>query len=84
MDDAIDYVNNGDRLLALYVFAKDKAASELVINSTTAGGSVVNHVILHNLSPYLPFGGVGNSGMGRGNGHFAFLDFSNQRPVLEL
>jgi aldehyde dehydrogenase (NAD+) len=84
IDEAIDYVNNGDRPLALYVFAKDKAVSDLVINSTTAGGSVVNHVILHYVSPFLPFGGVGNSGIGRGNGHFGFLDFSNQRPVLEL
>ena len=84
LDDAIDYVNNGARPLALYVFSKDKVAADLVINGTTAGGSVVNHSILHNVSPYLPFGGVGYSGMGRGNGHFAFLDFSNQRPVLEL
>jgi aldehyde dehydrogenase (NAD+) len=84
LDDAIDYVNNGDRPLALYIYAKDKAAADLVINSTTAGGSVINHGILHYFSPFLPFGGVGNSGMGRGNGHFGFLDFSNQRPVLEL
>ncbi len=84
LDDAIDFVNKGDRPLALYVFAKNKAAADLVINCTTAGGTVVNHVIFHYVSPFLPFGGVGNSGMGRGNGHFGFLDFSNQRPVLEL
>jgi aldehyde dehydrogenase (NAD+) len=82
VDDAIEYVNNHDRPLSLYVFAKDKAAVERVINNTTAGGSVINHSILHYFSPFLPFGGVGNSGIGRGNGHFGFLDFSNQRPVL--
>lgn len=84
LNDAIDYVNKGDRPLAVYVFTKDKAASEFIINNTTAGGSVVNHVIMHYFSPFLPFGGVGNSGIGKGHGHFGFLDFSNQRPVLEL
>lgn len=84
LNDAVDYINQGERPLALYVFGQDKAATELVINSTTAGGSVINHVILHYMSPFLPFGGVGNSGAGRGNGQFGFMDFSNQRPVFEL
>jgi acyl-CoA reductase-like NAD-dependent aldehyde dehydrogenase len=39
---------------------------------------------MHYFSPFLPFGGVGNSGTGRGNGHFDFLDFCNHRPVFEL
>ena len=84
LDDAIDFINRGERPLGLYVFGKDETNIEKVINNTTAGGSVVNHSILHNLSPYLPFGGVGNSGIGKGNGYFAFTDFSNQRPVLEV
>jgi aldehyde dehydrogenase (NAD+) len=84
LDDAIDYINNGERPLGLYVFGKDETNIEKVINNTSAGGSVINHYILHNLSPYLPFGGVGNSGIGKGNGYLAFTDFSNQRPVLEV
>jgi aldehyde dehydrogenase (NAD+) len=84
IDEAIDFVNQGERPLALYVFGQDKTATDHVINSTTAGGSVVNHVIMHYFSPFLPFGGVGNSGTGRGHGHFGFLDFSNQRPVFQL
>ena len=84
LDDAVDYINRNERPLAPYVFGTDKAAIDMVVNSTTAGGSVVNHVILHYLSPFLPFGGVGNSGVGRGHGHFGFMDFSNQRPVLEM
>lgn len=84
LDDAIDFVNQRDHPLGLYVFGKDRANIEKVINHTTAGGTVVNHSILHNLSPFLPFGGVGQSGFGRGNGYFAFLDFSNQRPVMEI
>lgn len=84
LEEAIALVNQGERPLALYVFGQDKKATEQVINETTAGGSVVNHVIMHYFSPFLPFGGVGNSGTGRGNGHFGFLDFSNHRPVFEL
>ena len=84
LDDAIDFVNAGERPLALYAFGKDTAATDYVIGNTTAGGSVVNHVIMHYFSPFLPFGGVGNSGTGRGNGYYGFLDFSNQRPVFQL
>ena len=84
LNDAIDYINQGERPLGLYVFGKEKSAIESVINSTTAGGSVVNHVAMHYMSPFFPFGGVGNSGMGRSHGHFGFIDFSNQRPVLEM
>jgi len=84
LDDAIDFVNGRELPLALYVYSKDKAATEKVIQSTTAGGSVVNHTFMHYMSPHLPFGGVGTSGIGRGNGYYGFLDFSNQRPVLEM
>ncbi|WP_114748050.1 aldehyde dehydrogenase family protein [Pleomorphovibrio marinus] len=84
LDDAIDFVNSHDQPLALYVYGKDKAVWDKVINSTTAGGSVINHTFMHYFSPYLPFGGVGPSGMGRGNGYSGFLDFCNQRPILEM
>ena len=84
LNDAVNFINQGERPLGLYVFGKDKAAIQSVIGGTTAGGSVVNHVAMHYMSPFLPFGGVGNSGMGRSHGHFGFMDFSNQRPVLEM
>jgi aldehyde dehydrogenase (NAD+) len=84
LDDAIDYINNGERPLGLYVFGKDKTNIEKVINNTTAGGSIINHSTLHYFSPFLPFGGVGNSGIGKVHGQFGFTDFSNQRPVLEV
>ncbi|SEI90824.1 aldehyde dehydrogenase (NAD+) [Cyclobacterium xiamenense] len=84
LDDAIDFVNQRERPLGLYVYSKDKGAADRVINSTTAEGSVINHTSVHYMSPHLPFGGVGTSGIGRGNGYFGFMDFSNQRPVLEM
>ncbi len=84
LDDAIEFINRGDRPLGLYLYSKDKDATEKVLNSTTAGGSVVNHTLMHYFSPFLPFGGVGSSGTGRGNGYYGFLDFSNQRPILEM
>jgi len=84
LKDAIEFVNRRERPLGVYIYSKDKDAAEMVINSTTAGASVINHTLMHYVSPYLPFGGVGNSGIGRGNGYYGFLDFSNQRPVLEM
>jgi aldehyde dehydrogenase (NAD+) len=84
LEDAIDFVNGRDRPLGVYVYSKDRDVAEMVINNTTAGASVINHTLMHYVSPYLPFGGVGTSGIGRGNGYFGFFDFSNQRPVLEM
>jgi len=84
LSDAVEYINNGERPLALYAFGKNAEATKMITNNTTAGASVVNHVMMHYFSPFLPFGGVGNSGVGKGHGYFGFVDFSNQRPVLEL
>jgi aldehyde dehydrogenase (NAD+) len=84
LEDAIDFVNGRERPLGIYIYTKDKDAAEMVIKNTTAGASVVNHTMMHYVSPYLPFGGVGTSGIGRGNGYYGFFDFSNQRPVLEM
>jgi aldehyde dehydrogenase (NAD+) len=84
LKDAVEYINKGERPLALYAFGKDVEATQMITNRTTAGASVVNHVMMHYFSPFLPFGGVGNSGVGKGHGYFGFVDFSNQRPVLQL
>jgi aldehyde dehydrogenase (NAD+) len=56
---------------------------ERVLRGTTAGSTCVNEIALHFLHPELPFGGAGASGIGRGHGHHGFLDFSNERPVIQ-
>jgi aldehyde dehydrogenase (NAD+) len=82
IDQAIDFVNSREKPLALYVFAAERDA-ERVISHTSSGGACVNDVIMHIANEYLPFGGVGNSGMGRYHGRDSLYAFSHRRSVLK-
>ena len=80
-EEAIEFVNARPKPLALYVFAQDTAVADQVIGSTSSGGAVVNHVVLHK-TPTIPFGGVGPSGTGRYHGRAGFDHYSNLKGVL--
>jgi coniferyl-aldehyde dehydrogenase len=82
LDEAIEYVNAGERPLALYVFAKDAAVADDVLRRTTSGGACVNSAAVHGALPSLPFGGIGQSGAGRHHGIEGFREFSNLRGVF--
>lgn len=82
LDEAMAFVNARPKPLALYVFARDGRAARRVVRGTTAGGTVVNHVICHLANPELPFGGVGESGQGSYHGFAGFRAFSHERAVL--
>jgi aldehyde dehydrogenase (NAD+) len=79
---AIEWVNNRPRPLGLYVFAEDLAVAESILDSTESGDAVINDCTIHPLVPELPFGGVGNSGMGKYHGRWGFESFTNARGVL--
>ena len=81
-DAAIDYVNNGDRPLALYWFGDDAAARDDVLARTVAGGVTVNGTLMHVAQENLPFGGVGKSGIGAYHGEKGFETFSHMKPVF--
>ena len=81
-DEAIRYVTAHDHPLALYVFAEKQAVINDVLSRTTAGGVTVNGTILHLTSPHLPFGGVGESGMGGYHGISGVRLFQHMKPVL--
>ncbi|GAB3371320.1 aldehyde dehydrogenase family protein [Spongiibacter taiwanensis] len=84
MQEAIDYVNAGERPLALYYFGKDKQGQQQVINQTLSGGVAVNEVMMHLSQSRLPFGGVGHSGMGSyWGGDAGFKRFSHARSIFE-
>ncbi|MDH5492598.1 MAG: aldehyde dehydrogenase family protein, partial [Myxococcales bacterium] len=72
MDAAIAFVNARPKPLALYLFASDRGVQEEVLARTSSGGVAVNHAILHLTVPDLPFGGVGESGMGAYHGQASF------------
>jgi len=80
--DALNYVNQRDRPLALYWFGTNRAAREQVLVGTIAGGVSVNDTLLHIAQEELPFGGIGPSGQGHYHGEFGFRQFSKEKPVF--
>ena len=82
LDEAIAYVNAGERPLALYVFSKNEAVADRALRQTTSGGACVNAAAVHGALPSLPFGGSGQSGSGRHHGIEGFREFSNLRGVF--
>ena len=82
--EAIVYVNNKPKPLALYWFGKDKKNMQRVLSETRSGGVTVNDTLLHITIEDLPFGGVGASGMGSYHGKAGFDTFSHQKSILEV
>ena len=68
-----------EKPLALYYFGKD---DQKILRHTSSGGACVNDVIMHIVNHKVPFGGVGNSGMGSYHGKDSFLAFSHRRSVI--
>ena len=79
---AVREVTSRPHPLALYVFAEDKTVVADVLARTTAGGVTVNGTLLHITNPNLPFGGVGESGMGGYHGRSGVRLFQHLKPVL--
>jgi aldehyde dehydrogenase (NAD+) len=82
VDEAIRFVNDRDKPLALYVFAESKRIVERVLTETSSGGVCVNATLYHLVPPTLPFGGVGESGQGAYHGRSTFETFSHRKSVL--
>jgi aldehyde dehydrogenase (NAD+) len=83
LDDAIHFVNARPKPLALYLFSSQDAAYEQVVSRTSSGGFVMNHAVIHLAVHGLPFGGVGESGMGAYHGEHSFDTFSHRKAVLK-
>src|SRR6266404_6064230 len=82
VEEVINFVNARPSPLGLYVFSEDQRVTERILNGTTSGDAVVNDCTVHPLVPDLPFGGVGNSGMGKYHGEWGFRAYTNARGVL--
>ena len=82
LDDVIKEVNNREKPLALYYFSNNNEKVDKVLKYTTSGGMVINDTLMHVSTTYLPFGGVGNSGMGKYHGKDSFYTFSNAKAVV--
>lgn len=81
-DAAVKFVNDRPKPLAMYVFTKSTQTGRRLIDAIPSGGAVINHLAMHCLVPQLPFGGVGDSGMGAYHGRWGFEALSHRRAVL--
>lgn len=81
--EALEKINGRPKPLALYIFSESKQIQEHILNEVSFGGGCVNDTILHLSSPYLPFGGVGESGIGAYHGKNSFDTFSHEKSVLK-
>ncbi len=83
LNDAIKIINeNNPNPLALYLFTKNKKVIKKVLNEVSFGGGCINDTLMHLTEHNLPFGGVKESGMGRYHGKIGFINFSNERSIL--
>ena len=81
-DEAIAFINKREKPLALYLFAEEARVKRQVISGTSSGAITVNYPSVHAAMTCLPFGGVGNSGMGAYHGRASFETFSHRKSVF--
>jgi aldehyde dehydrogenase (NAD+) len=81
-DEVYDIIEQNPRPLSTYIFTRDKRLVREFLRRTHSGNAAINETVIQIASPYLPYGGVGSSGMGRYHGKSSFDTFSNQRSVL--
>lgn len=82
IDEVVSHINGHEKPLALYFFGEEKLGWH-IISRTSSGGGCINDTIMHIANENAPFGGVGNSGMGRYHGKESFEAFSHRRTILK-
>ncbi len=83
MEEALKYIREHDKPLALYLFSTDRAFEKKVLSSVSFGGGCINDTIVHLATEEMPFGGVGESGMGSYHGKASFDTFTHYRSILK-
>ncbi|MFN8438488.1 MAG: aldehyde dehydrogenase family protein [Cytophagales bacterium] len=82
-DDALKIIHTFPKPLASYIFTKDKKLKERFLNEISFGGGTINETLMHIANSNLPFGGVGQSGIGNYHGAFGFATFSHYKSIIE-
>jgi aldehyde dehydrogenase (NAD+) len=82
-EEAINIINHNPHPLSLYFFGYNNKAEKLYMNSVAFGGGCVNNTLVHLANADLPFGGVGNSGVGAYHGKFSFETFTRSKAILK-
>lgn len=82
-NEALLQINDHEKPLSAYLFTDNSEEKESFVSKISFGGGCINDVIMHLSNDYLPFGGVGNSGIGNYHGKFGFETFSHQKSILD-
>ena len=82
LHEAADMVKARPKPLALYLFTTNKETEAYILDNLSFGGGCINDTLMHVATPYLPFGGVGESGIGRYHGKESFFTFTHEKSVL--
>ena len=83
IEDALYEIKTREKPLALYYFGENNKTQQQVVEFISFGGGAINDALYHLANPYLPFGGVGSSGMGSYHGKFGFDTFSHRKSILK-
>ncbi|MBU5484806.1 aldehyde dehydrogenase [Clostridium sp. MSJ-11] len=83
LDQVIYFINSRPKPLSLYYFSRNNKNIDKLIKSTSSGSVCINETLSQINSPYLPFGGVGNSGLGKYHGKWSYYSFTHQRSVMK-
>ena len=83
LDEAFELIKDFEKPLAAYMFTNDKATKKRFLREIPFGSGCINDAAMQNSNSNLPFGGVGNSGMGRYHGEYSFECFSHMKSILE-
>ncbi len=83
LEEAVEYINEREPPLALYIHTKSKKAASYVLSGTRSGNALVNEMITQFGHHEIPFGGVNHSGIGKSNGFFGFREFSNPKGIIK-
>nr|WP_144594016.1 aldehyde dehydrogenase family protein [Priestia flexa] len=83
VDEVVSAVHQKAKPLALYLFSESEEVQQQIINTVSFGGGCINDTIMHLATPHLPFGGVGESGIGQYHGEASFKTFSHFKSVLK-
>lgn len=83
LDEAIETIKDNEKPLALYYFGNQRKQIDRIIHEVSYGGGCVNDTLYHLANPHLPFGGIGNSGMGNYHGIFGFDTFTHRKAIVK-
>ncbi|WLR46343.1 aldehyde dehydrogenase [Halobacillus litoralis] len=83
LDEVIDKINSRPKPLALYYFGENEVEQQRILNSISFGGGCINDALYHIINPHLPFGGVGESGMGSYHGKRSFDTFTHEKSITK-